>query len=202
MGPFSAKLPVVALAHGSRFEEAQSLAAMRAYNVRYASIDAQEAASNTRELIASGFPQVSGSVEYNRYIDIPTQVSSGDAFGFPDYLTAFLGGVAQATGVPLDAPPVDPNAIQEFQFGAAQTMTAGITATQLIFSPSYFVGIQAAKAYASAMEASESKSVADARRARWGRLCSCFGCSRKCGHSQSRRSPCRGGIGPDTCPRC
>ena len=44
-------------------------------------------------------------------------------------------------------------------------MTAGITATQLIFSPSYFVGIQAAKAYASAMEASESKSVADARRA-------------------------------------
>lgn len=146
-------------------EEAQSLAAMRAYNVRYASIDAKEAASNTRELIASGFPQVSGSVEYNRYIDIPTQVSSGDAFGFPDYLTAFLGGVAQATGVPLDAPPVDPNAIQEFQFGAAQTMTAGITATQLIFSPSYFVGIQAAKAYASAMEASESKSVADARRA-------------------------------------
>ena len=45
-------------------EEAQSLAAMRAYNVRYASIDAKEAASNTRELIASGFPQVSGSVEY------------------------------------------------------------------------------------------------------------------------------------------
>ena len=144
--------------------EAQSLAATRAYSVRYASFDTQEAASNSREIIASGFPQVSGSIEYNRYIDIPTQVSSGDVFGFPDYLTAFLGGVAQATGVPLDAPPADPNAIQEFQFGATQTMTAGITATQLIFSPSYFVGIQAAKAYASAMEASESKSVADARR--------------------------------------
>jgi len=146
-------------------EEAQSLAALRAYNVRYAALDTKEAASSTREIIASGFPQVSGSIEYNRYIDIPTQVSSGDVFGFPDYLTAFLGGVAQATGVPLDAPPSDPNAIQEFQFGAAQTMTAGITATQLILSPSYFVGIQAAKAYASAMEASESKSVADARRA-------------------------------------
>ena len=86
-------------------------------------------------------------------------------FGFPDYLTTFLGGVAQATGVPLDAPPTDPNAIQEFQFGAEQTMTAGITATQLVFSPSYFVGIQAARAYASAMEAAESRSVADARRA-------------------------------------
>ncbi len=46
-----------------------------------------------------------------------------------------------------------------------RTMTAGITATQLIFSPSYFIGIQAAKAYASAMEAAESQSVADARRA-------------------------------------
>ena len=146
-------------------EEAQSLAATRAYNVRYASFDTQEAASSTREIIASGFPQVSGSVEYNRYIDIPTQVSSGDVFGFPDYLNTFLGGVAQATGVPLDAPPADPNAIQEFQFGASQTMTAGITATQLIFSPSYFVGIQAAKAYASGMEAAESKSIADARRA-------------------------------------
>ena len=146
-------------------EEAQSLAATRAYNVRYAAFDTQEAASSTREIIASGFPQVSGTVEYNRYIDIPTQVSSDDVFGFPDYLTTFLGGVAQATGVPLDAPPTDPNAIQEFQFGASQTMTAGITATQLIFSPSYFVGIQAAKAYASGMAAAESKSIADARRA-------------------------------------
>ena len=146
-------------------EEAQSLAATRAYNVRYAAFDTQEAASSTREIIASGFPQVSGTVEYNRYIDIPTQVSSGDVFGFPDYLTTFLGGVAQATGVPLDAPTTDPNAIQEFQFGASQTMAAGITATQLIFSPSYFVGIQAAKAYASGMAAAESKSIADARRA-------------------------------------
>ena len=113
-------------------EEAQSLAAMRAYNVRYASIDAKEAASNTRELIASGFPQVSGSVEYNRYIDIPTQVSSGDAFGFPDYLTAFLGGVAQATGVPLDAPPVDPNALQAFQFGQGEAVALR---TALVFRP-------------------------------------------------------------------
>ena len=73
--------------------------------------------------------------------------------------------MAQATGVPLDTPPTNPDAIQEFQFGAEQTMTAGITATQLVFSPSYFVGIQAAKAYASAMEAAESSSIADARRA-------------------------------------
>jgi outer membrane protein TolC len=128
-------------------------------------MDTEEAASTTRETIASGFPQVSGTIDYNRYIDIPTQVAPADAFGFPDYLTAFLGGVAQATGVPLDAPPTDPNAISEFQFGATQTMTAGITASQLVFSPSYFVGIQAAKAYASAMEAAQSKSIADARRA-------------------------------------
>ena len=146
-------------------EEAQAVAAERAYAVRYASFDKDQAASTTRETIASGFPQVSGSIEYNRYIDIPTQVSSGDMFGFPDYLNTFLGGVAQATGVPIDAPPTDPDAIQEFQFGAEQTMTAGITATQLVFSPSYFVGIQAAKAYASAMEAAESSSIADARRA-------------------------------------
>ena len=79
--------------------EAQAIASERAYAVRYATFDKEEAASSTREIVASGFPQVSGSVEYNRYIDIPTQVSSGDMFGFPDYLTTFLGGVAQATGV-------------------------------------------------------------------------------------------------------
>ena len=98
-------------------EEAQSVAAERAYAVRYATIDKDQAASSTRETISSGFPQIGGTIEYNRYLDIPTQVSSGDVFGFPDYLTSFLGGVAQATGVPLDAPPSDPNAIQEFQFG-------------------------------------------------------------------------------------
>ena len=77
--------------------EAQAIASERAYAVRYAGFDKDQAASTTRETIASGFPQISGSVEYNRYIDIPTQVSSGDMFGFPDYLTTFLGGVAQAT---------------------------------------------------------------------------------------------------------
>ena len=66
-------------------EEAQAVAAERAYAVRYAGFDKDQAASTTRETIASGFPQISGSVEYNRYIDIPTQVSSGDMFGFPDY---------------------------------------------------------------------------------------------------------------------
>ena len=145
--------------------EAQDLAAQRAFGVRYASFDRQEAASNTREIVASGFPQISGAVDYNRYIDIPTQVAPADAFGFPDYLTAFLGNVAQETGVPLDAPQPDPEAISEFQFGATQTVTAGITASQLIFSPSYFVGVQAAKAYAASMEAAEERSVADARRA-------------------------------------
>lgn len=145
--------------------EAQDLAAQRAFGVRYAGFDRDQAASSTREIISSGFPQISGAIDYNRYIDIPTQVAPADAFGFPDYLIAFLGGVAQETGVPLDAPPTDPDAISEFQFGASQTMTAGITATQLIFSPSYFVGVQAAKAYAASMEAAEERSIADARRA-------------------------------------
>ena len=145
--------------------EAQDLAAQRAFGVRYAGFDRDQAASSTREIISSGFPQISGAIDYNRYIDIPTQVAPADAFGFPDYLIAFLGDVAQETGVPLDAPPTDPDAISEFQFGASQTMTAGITATQLIFSPSYFVGVQAAKAYAASMEAAEEKSIADARRA-------------------------------------
>ena len=66
-------------------------------------------------------------------------------------------------------------------------MTAGITATQLVFSPSYFVGIQAAKAYASAMEASESKS-SPMRAARQAKLRCSLGCRRKCGILKEARS--------------
>ena len=38
-------------------EEAQAVAAERAYAVRYAGIDKDQAASTTRETIASGFPR-------------------------------------------------------------------------------------------------------------------------------------------------
>lgn len=143
--------------------QAQAYALDNAFAVKNARLDALKATREVKETFAQGLPQVNGSLEYNNFIDIPTQVAQGDVFSFPPYLTSFLGGVSQETGVPLNAPPANPDAISEFQFGADQTVTAGIQATQLIFDGSYFVALQASKAYAALMQENLQQSESETR---------------------------------------
>ena len=138
--------------------EAQAYAVEHSYAVKNARIDALSAESQVKELTSIGLPQVYGTIDYQNFIDIPTQVAPADAFGFPAYLNEFLFGVAQETGVPINAPTTDPDAVSELKFGAPQTMTAGISVSQLIFDGSYFVGLQAAKAYADVMQGSIRRS--------------------------------------------
>jgi outer membrane protein TolC len=126
-------------------EQAQKIALEKAFAVQYANLDKQKSERDVKELLSTGLPQVSIVADYSQYIDIPVQVASGDVFGFPDYLTNFLGGVAQSTGVPLNAPPSDPDAISEFQFGQSHTANVGVQASQLIFSGSYLFGVKASR---------------------------------------------------------
>ena len=91
--------------------QAQKIALEKAFAVQYAALDMQKSERDVKELLATGLPQVNIVADYSQYIDIPIQVASGDVFGFPAYLTDFFGGVAEATGVGIDAPPFDPNAI-------------------------------------------------------------------------------------------
>ena len=133
-------------------EEAQVIALENAFAMQYAMLDRSQADRDVKETLALGLPQVNLVADYSQYIDIPTQVAAGDVFGFPDYLTAFLGGVAQETGVPLNAPPVDPNALSEFQFGQAHTANVGVQASQLVFSGSYFVALRASRSFVEARD--------------------------------------------------
>jgi len=128
--------------------KAQTLGAENAYAMQRARIDVQVAKRDVKELLATGLPQVTASFEFNHFLDIPTQVAPADAFGFPDYLLEFFGGVSQATGVSIDAPPAEP--VSELTFGTTRTMTAGLSATQLIFSGSYLVGLKASQVFADA----------------------------------------------------
>lgn len=146
-------------------KQAQDYAVEHAFAVKNARLEALSAEREVKETLAQGLPQLDGSLEYNNFIDIPVQVARGDVFALPPFLNEFLGGVSQATGVPINAPASDPNAIQEFQFGANQTVTAGIQATQLIFDGSYFVGVQASRSYASAMREGIRQSEAETRKA-------------------------------------
>ena len=143
------------------FELAHELALENSYALKVAHLNEAEASSTMKKTLATGLPHVSANADYANYIDIPTQVAPGDAFGFPDYLTNFFLDLSENTGVLLDAPNIDPNAISEFQFGTPQSATFGITATQLIFSGSYIVGIQAAKVYEEARRVTTSKTIVE-----------------------------------------
>ncbi|MGB0137621.1 MAG: TolC family protein [Flavobacteriales bacterium] len=143
--------------------QAQQYAVEHSFAVRGAQLDAESAARRVKELTAIGLPQVSGSMEYQNFIDIPVQVAPADAFGLPPYLNQFLFDVSQETGVDLNAPQVDPNAVTELQFGTPQNMSAGIQVTQLVFDGSYFVGLQAAKLSATLSQDVITKSEKDTR---------------------------------------
>ena len=132
--------------------QAQAWALQNAYAMKYAELDQQVAQRDIKELRAQGLPQLGFSADYNQFIEIPTQVVPGDAFGFPPYLIEFFGGVSDATGVVLNAPAPDPDGLSELRFGNKHTANVGIQASQLLFSGSYLVGLQAARRYAASRE--------------------------------------------------
>jgi outer membrane protein len=108
--------------------KAQTLGAENAYAMQRARIDVQVAKRDVKELLASGLPQVTASFDVNHFLDIPTQVVPASSFD-------------------PDAPD---DIVLELSFGTTQTATAGLNATQLIFSGSYLVGLKASQVFADA----------------------------------------------------
>jgi len=92
-------------------------------DVKNASIDKDIAKYKVRETTAIGLPQIQATSTFNHFIDIPTQLVPGQFFG--DTSGRFI--------------PV--------QFGVANTLGYGAEVSQIIFSGSYLVGLQAAKVY-------------------------------------------------------
>jgi outer membrane protein len=91
--------------------------------VQNALYDEESARYKVKEVTGIGFPQVSGSIDVKDFIEIPTMLVPGEFFGGPP--GSFIG----------------------VQFGTRYTTTAGIDASQLIFSSDYIVGLQATKTY-------------------------------------------------------
>jgi outer membrane protein TolC len=119
--------------------QAQEYVTENSYNVRIAQTDIETAGYKVKELIATGLPQVSGSVGYNDNIGLPVQLVPGDFFGQP--------------GEDI-----------EVQFGTRYSANAGISVNQLVFSGTYLVGLQAAKAYLNKSKDDLKKSAIDIRK--------------------------------------
>ena len=62
---------------------AKEYALKNAFQLKNTQMDAQSAKLQTEELIAIGLPQISGSIQYQNFIDRPTSILPGDFFGMP-----------------------------------------------------------------------------------------------------------------------
>ncbi len=106
-------------------KQAQNLAIENNINVKNARIDAVISKKKVWETTAMGLPQVSGSIAHNYNIDLPVTLIPAQMFN------------AQAPE----------GTYMEMSFGTDHSTNAGITATQLIFSGEYIVGLRASKIY-------------------------------------------------------
>lgn len=102
-------------------QEAVEFAVQNNLNAENARLDITSADQRVWETAASGLPQVNASAVYNNNLSLATTL-------IPD----FLG---------------DPNDKIEIQFGTKHYATAGINASQLLFSGQYIVGLQTAKLF-------------------------------------------------------
>ena len=118
-------------------QEAIDYALENNYDAMNAKLGIEAADAQLREIVATGFPQISGSVEYNNFFKIPTQLIPGEFFGEP-----------AGSYIPV-------------QFGVRHNATIGITVSQLIFSGSYIVGVQASSVYSDLQEQNNKRSELD-----------------------------------------
>lgn len=113
--------------------------------IKVADLDVDYARKQVMETSAIGLPQVNGSLNYQNFIDIPTQISPADAFSFPPEINDIIAAVAADKGLPL--PMGSPGDVLELQFGTEHNSTVSITANQMVFNGSYIIGLKAARVY-------------------------------------------------------
>jgi outer membrane protein len=92
-------------------------------DVKNAQLDEQVSQAKVNEITGLGLPQINGSFNYQDFVKLPTQLIPAQFFGGP------------------------PNTYIGVQFGTQFIGTADISATQLLFDGTFFVGLKASKTY-------------------------------------------------------
>jgi outer membrane protein len=104
-------------------KEAQDYAIKNSVTLSNSAIDMQIAQAKVKETIGMGLPQLSGSFDVKDFVVIPTSLLPGEIFGAP-----------AGTFIPV-------------KFGTKYNATLGLSASQLLFSSDYLIGVQATKTY-------------------------------------------------------
>lgn len=104
-----------------------------------AELDLKLAQYKRKEITGLGLPQITGSFDFKDYIEIPTQLISASAFN----------------------PMAPPNTYAALKFGLKYNATAGINASQLLFSADYLFGLKAAKEFESLSKISSNRNTSE-----------------------------------------
>ncbi len=121
-------------------EEAINYAYENNLTVKNAQIKIADANEQIVERKAIGLPQLRGSVGYNYYVDIPTQI-------LPDFLSPTIYGILFSEGLVPDLPNFDPDSGVPAQFGTKHNLTVGLNLSIKAFDASYLTGLKAARMY-------------------------------------------------------
>jgi len=119
--------------------EAQEYAIENNYEAMNSQLDISSAEKQIWETISAGFPQVSGSVSYKDNLKLATQLVPGDVFG---------GEAGSYT---------------ELVMGTKHNATLSLSASQMIFDSSFFLGLKTAKIYLDMSEENFKKTELDIR---------------------------------------
>ncbi|MBC8112162.1 MAG: TolC family protein [Verrucomicrobia bacterium] len=144
---------------GYTLQQAVDYAVKNNVSVKNASLDVTNAKYRINEVKSVGLPQINGTVQLQHNIKIQQSILDGRAGSNP-FLNS--GGASEpgfyekdiytrlnVNDIPTPAPaqPADPNAVFSFAFGLKNNAILSVTASQLLFSSSYLVGLQAARVY-------------------------------------------------------
>ena len=113
--------------HSFSVKEAQEYGLQNNRTMKNAVLEVGIASKQMKETISIGLPQVNAEAQWQKFLTVPTTLVPAGAFG----------------GEPTENSPQ----YIEMQFGLPHTSTASITASQLIFSGSYIVGLKAANSF-------------------------------------------------------
>ncbi len=104
-----------------------------------ANLDVKSADYRVKEIIGQGLPQINGTASFQDYLKVPTTLLPGEFFGAP-----------AGTFIPV-------------KFGVKYQSNIGIGASQLLFDPSYIVGLQGRKTYKELYSRAYTRSRIDAQ---------------------------------------
>lgn len=142
-------LPVVALLHPATsfgqnsytLQQSIDFALQNNVSAKNAVIDIEMQREKVKEITSIGLPQVNGEFSFQNFLKIPTTVIPAQAFN----------------------PMAPPGEIVAVQFGADYNVAASVTATQLLFDGSYFVGLKAAREVMDLQTLNQEKTLHDIR---------------------------------------